>query len=482
MQAIYDLTLHDAVTVLPSFEPFDDPLKNVLPSSPPLPDSSTQEELSFEKYYGVTQAEAWPVFDQLDPLEWFQQEKALADANYLTLQSQQVIKRAKESAIAIQYKLPFAMIARAALPNAKDMHGVYLTGAIHKNDAPIVLDTGASISITPYRSDFIGDLEECDVELHGLSDTVKVEGIGWVEWSIQDSFGQVAKIRTRAYLVPARNIRLFSPQAYFKQYVNEPVVQTPKCTFNVHWLKLYTVDGNCLKLNFDPGNNLPYMFLDSHSQAAPAGVSNAFLLKDKGKALEDARNLMLDSNYNLTPAQKELQLWHQRLGHCGHHWVQDLMRQRKHIVGEPVEQPLLPTREVKTSTCDAPKCAACQLAQQHRIGTGTTKKSGMEMAIRRRRSSTWRLCLYRPVLQCQSWRAFLTPTVRRAQQDNTMEVLYSMIMHLPTCTCQTKCPWAWARLSSPSMRLNGLRAQVESTSSPIELITIHINRRNFLTT
>ena len=100
-------------------------------------------------------------------------------------------------------------------------------------------------------------------------------------------------------------------------------------------------------------------------------------MKDNGQALKDARNLMLDSNYNLTPAQKELQLWHQHLGHLRTlHWVQDLMRQRKHIVGDPVEQPLLPTREVKTFTCEAPKCAACQLAKQHRIGTGTTKKSG----------------------------------------------------------------------------------------------------------
>ena len=178
-EAIYDLTLQDAVTVLPSFELFDDPLKNVLPSSP-LPNSSAQEELSFEKYHGVAQADAWPVFNQLDLLKRFQQEKALADANYLTLQSQQVIKCTKESAIAIQHKLPFAMIARTALPNAKDMHGIYLTGAMHKNDAPIVLDTGASISITPYRSDFIGNLEECDVELHGLSDIIKVEGIGWL--------------------------------------------------------------------------------------------------------------------------------------------------------------------------------------------------------------------------------------------------------------------------------------------------------------
>ena len=212
------------------------------------------------------------------------------------------------------------------------MHGVLLTGGVHKNDAPIVLDTGASISITPYRSDFIGGLEECDVELHGLSDIVKVEWIGWVEWSIQDSFGQVAKIHSRTYLVPAGNIRLFSPQAYFKHHVDEPVVQKPKCTFNAHWLKLYTVDGNCLKLSYDPGNNFPYMFLDSHSQAAPVSVSNAYLLKDNGKALEDARNLMLDSNYNLT--RKNFNCGTNVLGTADTIGSQTLiMRQHKHIVG-----------------------------------------------------------------------------------------------------------------------------------------------------
>jgi hypothetical protein len=42
----------------------------------------------------------------------------------------------------------------------------------------------------------VSDLKECDVVLHGLSDTVKVEGIGWVEWSIQNTFGQVTKIHT----------------------------------------------------------------------------------------------------------------------------------------------------------------------------------------------------------------------------------------------------------------------------------------------
>jgi hypothetical protein len=65
--------------------------------------------------------------------------------------------------VAVQYKLPFVLIARAAPPNTSEMHGVFLTGGIHKNDAPIVLDTGASISMTPYESDFVSDLEEYDV-------------------------------------------------------------------------------------------------------------------------------------------------------------------------------------------------------------------------------------------------------------------------------------------------------------------------------
>ena len=367
--ALYDLTLQDAVTVLPHFKPpVDDSIADELPPSPPLPDSSTQEAISFEKYYGVPQAEAWPIFDQLDPLVWFQQEKALADTFFFSQGSQLTIQRAKEAAMTVQYKLPsVCLIARAGPPSFSDMHGAFLSGGKNSNDAPIVIDTGASISITPYRSDIISDLEECDVVLHGLSDTVKVEGIGWVEWSIQDTFGQVAKIRTRAYLVPEGHVRLLSPQHYFKLYEDDAsVVVKPKCEFDAHWLQLHTVDGNILKLPFDSGNNLPYAFLDVHSCTPdPSAHLSAYLHKNAGQAFVDARNLILDSNHNMTPPQKELQLWHQRLGHLGYQWVQDLMRKHKQVVGEPPDHPIIPTREDKVSTCDAPKCAACQLAKQH---------------------------------------------------------------------------------------------------------------------
>ena len=36
-----------------------------------------------------------------------------------------------------------------------------------------------------------------------------------------------------------------------------------------------------------------------------------------------------DNNYNLSKHEKELLLWHYRLGHAGFAWIQTLMRQRK---------------------------------------------------------------------------------------------------------------------------------------------------------
>jgi hypothetical protein len=58
------------------------------------------------------------------------------------------------------------------------------------NELPIVIDTGASMSLTPNRNDFIGDLKAPNVsELHGLSSTTQVVGVGTVKWTVRDLFG-----------------------------------------------------------------------------------------------------------------------------------------------------------------------------------------------------------------------------------------------------------------------------------------------------
>ena len=79
---------------------------------------------------------------------------------------------------------------------------------------PIVIDSGASISLTANYNNFVGPI--CPVtitELRGLSHTTKVHGVGKVEWTVRDMFGAMRTIKTQAYYIPDATVRLFSPQA-----------------------------------------------------------------------------------------------------------------------------------------------------------------------------------------------------------------------------------------------------------------------------
>ena len=76
-----------------------------------------------------------------------------------------------------------------------------------------------------------------------------------------------------------------------------------------------------------------------------------------------------ETNQNLTRAQKELLIWHWKLGHAGFTWVQQLSRTERDGM-EPVIKPKLTT----ASTCPAPLCAACLLARQTRLGAGVSKE------------------------------------------------------------------------------------------------------------
>jgi hypothetical protein len=95
-------------------------------------------------------------------------------------------------------------------------HSVYFSNK--PGDLPIVINTGASLSLTPIQEDFIGNLKEMPLsKLNGLSSKTEVIGVGTVECTIQDLLGVINTIHTRAYYVPKATIRLFSPQCYFQE-------------------------------------------------------------------------------------------------------------------------------------------------------------------------------------------------------------------------------------------------------------------------
>lgn len=126
----------------------------------------------------------------------------------------------------------FQSSATSTLNNKND-HDIILQ-AQNSSSTPILIDTGASCSITPNLQDFVGDLKPAETtEVKGLSGSTQVVGKGMVEWSISDYWNVTRTIRTTAYYIPAASARLFSPQAYFQENQNNG-----KCVIEGHKISL----------------------------------------------------------------------------------------------------------------------------------------------------------------------------------------------------------------------------------------------------
>jgi hypothetical protein len=96
--------------------------------------------------------------------------------------------------------LPVPIGRASAVTNSVRQHGIYFN---HQDHCPIVIDTGASVSLTPFKSDFVGPIKSSDIpEMQGLSAAAKVAGKGKVKWTVRDLFGRTKTIFTEAYYVP----------------------------------------------------------------------------------------------------------------------------------------------------------------------------------------------------------------------------------------------------------------------------------------
>ena len=220
---------------------------------------------------------------------------------------------------------------------------------------PIVIDSGASCSLTPNKHDFIGDIRPATIsELRGLSNTTKVLGVGTVEWTIRDVFGAVRALKTEAYYVPEANIRLFSPQMYFHEQQKGQLVMNHSNTM------LCLADGSTLVFPYNSQNNLPLM-LPTTSRNVGLTFEDACVLGD-GFSARTFMSVADETNQNLTASQKELLIWHWKLGHANFQWIQTLCRHSN----PDSKRCVLPTKFNKTSSCPAPKCAACMLGKQAR--------------------------------------------------------------------------------------------------------------------
>jgi hypothetical protein len=213
------------------------------------------------------------------------------------------------------------------------------------NSFPIIWDSGASVCITYDRSDFLNFKRDSSLtHLKGFSSDKRgtvVEGEGDVVWHIEDTNGILRALKVKAYFVPASRVRLASVTSVLKAYSGEDAKITTK-GFTLSGIPGDSTRGSI----FAPTN------LSSH---LPISIAHSSTLE----SANHASPVVSENNLNLSPAEKELLRWHQRLGHLAFKKVQYLMRS-----GVLAKSEL--TKRLHRIACriNPVKCAACQYAKQ----------------------------------------------------------------------------------------------------------------------
>ena len=255
-----------------------------------------------------------------------------------------------------------------------------------RDECPIVIDTGASTTLTPFRSDFI-EFTPCQSEINAVGSSQKVQGHGIVEFDIIDMNNIRATIRTHAILCESSDIRLFSPQQYFQE-CNDGLLVISK---DVAHLTSPHLD---FKFPFHPSSHLPVMLPATSSVflrslcytinqdlcanligdplACSGGTLDFTPQRGDAPALDHLFTCIAETQHShLSSAQKELLSWHQKFGHVFMHRLQRMLHRQKPLDQRSTSEELchpvvVRSRRAETRTCVPPKCTACLLAKSQR--------------------------------------------------------------------------------------------------------------------
>ena len=82
--------------------------------------------------------------------------------------------------------------------------------ATHENP-PLIIDTGASVCISPTKSDFI-TYQPSTMRIKDLSSSNTVAGEGLISWHVLDTKGKQVTVTLQGYHIPTAEVQLLSPQ------------------------------------------------------------------------------------------------------------------------------------------------------------------------------------------------------------------------------------------------------------------------------
>ncbi|KAI2509575.1 hypothetical protein MHU86_4836 [Fragilaria crotonensis] len=240
----------------------------------------------------------------------------------------------------------------------------------------IILDTGCTFAITPDRRDFIEYHEGSVGKVQTVNGPTPVVGHGLVRWTLISEDGSLSYLVVPCHHVPASKVRLLSPQDYCLYNGLDGSRDQYGGNSNYFWMNANKT-GSRFQCPIDPRSNLPVALakLPCHQdgQCSSPTTSPPTCISCQRQSIASL-SVFDETNQNLTGAQKELLLWHSRLGHLGFSHVQRLMRprdiERLSSSSKPTSaDACLVPKHPSTRTCQPPLCAACQIARAKRRST-----------------------------------------------------------------------------------------------------------------
>ena len=196
--------------------------------------------------------------------------------------------------------------------------------------------------------------------------------------------------------VPASTVRLLSPQDFCQSQGFDRSTDQFGGNSNYFWMHADHQQSR-FQCPIDPRSNLPVAL--AKTPCNPGGCQTGESSTD-GETVGPpcpscsrhsivGLSVLNETNQNITAAQKDLLLWHFRLGHLGFAHLQHLMRPRtiedlrstikteKPVIIDPCIVPKNPS----TRTCKPPLCASCQIARAKRRSTDVSTTTVHQEAL-----------------------------------------------------------------------------------------------------
>jgi hypothetical protein len=218
---------------------------------------------------------------------------------------------------------------------------------------PLIIDTGASITVTPCITDFITPIHPVQaLEIKGIAAGLQVRGYGDVKYTFLNDAGHEQHLHLKNCLyVPQCTSRLICPRQIGITTGN-PLDGFASMAGHAY----ITVNGHRTTIQYDSISNLPILYttpgISSYQRFC---AQQSYLTKTSAITNSESQHCIQQYMYtNLTKAQQTKLHLHERCAHA--HWD---------LLNSWIRQGLLPCDKA-IANAPNPICASCQFGKAHR--------------------------------------------------------------------------------------------------------------------